>query len=165
MKRIIFVRHGQAEEGAAGISDFERSLTHKGKEVSRLMAMKLKERIKDPGLLISSPAFRAFETAVIFAEVNDMPADKVMLQNVLYLSVNEKALMDLLKIAGEDTDTVTFFGHNPTFTDLANFFCNEPVESIPKSGIISLAFESKTWSGIRPDSGKSEFFLKPKKTL
>jgi phosphohistidine phosphatase len=165
MKRIIFVRHGQAEEGAAGISDFERSLTHKGKEVSRLMAMKLREKVKDPGVLITSPAFRAFETAIIFAGINGIPADKVILQSKLYLNVDARSLMEMVMLAGEDIDTVTFFGHNPTFTDLANHFCNEPVESVPKSGIVSLTFDTKTWSGIRHDKGRSELFLTPKKTL
>lgn len=165
MKRIVFIRHGQAEEGSAGITDFERSLTHKGKEVSRLMALKFREKVKDPGLLITSPAFRAYETAVIFAEVNGISADKIILQSQLYLNVNGKSLMDMIKLAAEDIDCVTFFGHNPTFTDLANYFCNEPLDSVPKSGIVSLTFDSKTWSDIRPDSGNAELFLKPKKTL
>ena len=42
MKKLIFVRHGKAEE-ESGISDFERSLTLKGKVISGLMALKLAE--------------------------------------------------------------------------------------------------------------------------
>jgi phosphohistidine phosphatase SixA len=34
MKRLIFVRHGKAEDGSPEISDFERSLTLKGKVIS-----------------------------------------------------------------------------------------------------------------------------------
>jgi phosphohistidine phosphatase len=165
MKRIIFVRHGQAEEGMAGMNDFERSLTHKGKDVSRQMALKLKEKVRDPGLLITSPAFRAFETAMIFAGVCGIPCEKVILRDKLYLNINAGSLMDILMLAGEDIDTVTLFGHNPTFTDLANYFSTEPLESLAKSAIASLTFETRTWSGIKPDSGKCELFLKPKKTL
>ncbi len=49
MKRLIFVRHGKAEDESPEISDFESSLTLKGKVISRLMAHKLREKIKDPG--------------------------------------------------------------------------------------------------------------------
>jgi phosphohistidine phosphatase len=165
MKRIIFVRHGQAETGMAGLSDFERSLTHKGKDISRHMAMKLKEKVRDPGLLITSPAFRAYETAMIFAGVNGIPYDKVVLRNNLYLSIDAGSLINILMMVSEDTDTVTFFGHNPTFTDLTNYFCTELLESLSKSAIASLTFETKTWSGIKAGSGKCELYLKPKKTL
>ena len=64
MKKIIFVRHGKAEEPCDGFADFERSLTERGKNISRLMASKLKEIEKDPGIIITSPAFRALETAL-----------------------------------------------------------------------------------------------------
>ena len=58
MKRLIFIRHGKAEDGSSEISDFERSLTLKGKVISRLMAHKLMEKEKSPGIIVTSPAFR-----------------------------------------------------------------------------------------------------------
>jgi hypothetical protein len=52
MKKIIFVRHGKAEDPVAEFSDFERSLTERGKTVSRLMARNLKEKEKDLGFTL-----------------------------------------------------------------------------------------------------------------
>ena len=54
MKRLIFIRHGKAEDDSPEISDFERSLTLKGKVISRLMARKLMEKEKSPGVLLTS---------------------------------------------------------------------------------------------------------------
>jgi len=68
-------------------------------------------------------------------------------------------------LVSEEVDTVTLFGHNPSFTELAGYFCNESCDVVPKSGVVSLTFDTKTWSGIKPDSGRSELFLKPKKLL
>ena len=42
-------------------------LTLKGKIISGLMARKLHEKEKSPGVMMTSPAFRALETALIFA--------------------------------------------------------------------------------------------------
>jgi phosphohistidine phosphatase SixA len=44
MKKLIFVRHSKAESQIFEISDFERSLTTKGKRIANAMAVRLKEK-------------------------------------------------------------------------------------------------------------------------
>jgi len=161
MKRLIFVRHGKAEDGSLSSIDFERSLTAKGKNVSRRMAMKMREKIKDPGILVTSPAFRAIETAFIFASVYEINHELIKISGDIYYRFNEKAIIKILKDVGEEVDTVTMFGHNPTFTELSDFYSSEACYIIPKSGIISLLFNTTTWSGIKPGTGKPELFYKP----
>jgi phosphohistidine phosphatase len=165
MKRIILMRHGQAEEGDDGISDFERSLTKKGKNITRQMARKLKDTIKDPGVLFSSPAFRAIETAMIFAAEYGIKPEKIVLSSSIYSRFNREVMIQILKIAGEDTDTVTLFGHNPSFTDLASWYSKESVGPIVKSGIICLSFNIMIWSDLKPASGTPEISYEPKKIL
>jgi len=67
MKKLIFVRHARAEDPTTGITDFDRSLTAKGKVISQQMARRFREKENNPGLMITSPAFRAIDTAFIFA--------------------------------------------------------------------------------------------------
>jgi phosphohistidine phosphatase SixA len=55
MKKIIFVRHGKAEDEIQGLSDFERSLTPAGKKISMQMAELFSKKQGSPGLMISSP--------------------------------------------------------------------------------------------------------------
>ena len=165
MKKIIFVRHGKAEDAISEIPDFERSLTTKGKNVSRLMAIKLKEKEKNPGVLVTSPAFRAIETALIFAGVYSIPPEKIIINNNLYFNIDQNSFMEILKDIDEDVDTITLFGHNPSFTELPEFLGNESLYILPKSGIICLSFKTRTWSGISPNTGNAEYFLKPKKVL
>jgi phosphohistidine phosphatase len=165
MKRLIFIRHARAEDYNPDMPDFERSLTSKGKDVSRKMASLLKSKIDKPGAFISSPAFRAIETAMIFASEYGIKPEQIILSSGLYFTFGEKALMELLAGISEDTDTVMLFGHNPGFTDLAGFLSSEAVDVIPKCGIVSITFNTKTWSDIRPATGKTEMFLKPKKLL
>ena len=88
MKKLIFVRHGKAEDPAPEISDFERSLTMKGKIISKLMAQKLREKENSPGIIITSPAFRALETAFIFAEEFGIEPEKIIINSKLYYKMN-----------------------------------------------------------------------------
>lgn len=165
MKKILFIRHAKAEDQSPDITDFERSLTLKGKNVSKLMAKKLKEKEKSIGTIISSPAFRAVETALIFAGVYGIKAEDIILKSIMYSDMDDKSFMELLRHIDESTDTVTLFGHNPTFTDLAGYFCIEACDVIPKCGIVCLSFNTKTWSEIKRNSGNPFLILKPKKVL
>jgi len=159
------MRHGKAEDPLSGISDLERSLTLKGKVVSREITQKLKEKLKDPGILITSPAFRAYETAFIFAGVYGISAEKIMISNIIYFKLDERSIMDIIRQVDEKTETVTLFGHNPSFTNLAGYFCRESCDVMSKSGIVCLKFGVATWSEIRPSSADAELILKPKHLL
>jgi phosphohistidine phosphatase len=161
MKKLIFVRHGKAEDGSSETSDFERSLTLKGKSISRLMAHKLREKDKSPGVIVSSPAFRALETALIFAVEFGTKADDIILNNNIYNKMSLHNLSEILSIINEDAELVTLFGHNPAFTEIANSLSMEGCDSIPKSGIVCISFNIMTWSEIGPNKGKTEYFLKP----
>jgi phosphohistidine phosphatase len=165
MKKIIFIRHGRAEDDSPDFPDFERSLTLKGKNVSRRMAGKLKEKEKDIGVIITSPAFRAFETAMIFAAEYGIDAEKIVINSNMYFRIDEKSFVNILRLIKEDVNTITLFGHNPSFTDLAGYYCREACDVVPKSGIVCLSFNVKTWSEVKRNSGNLVLFLKPKKVL
>lgn len=165
MKKVIFVRHGKAEDPAQEFPDFERSLTSKGKEISRQMALKLKEKENDVGVIITSPAFRSIETALIFAGVYGIPAERIIINSNCYFKIDQNSFMDILKSIKEDVNTITLFGHNPSFTDLVELFARDFGEILPKSGVICLSFKTKTWSGINHNEGNIDYFMKPKKVL
>jgi len=165
MKKLIFIRHGRAEDPAPEISDFERSLTLKGKIISKLMARKLREKENSPGIMITSPAFRALETAFIFAEEFGIEPENIIINSNLYYKMNFHSLQEFLSLVSEDDDTITMFGHNPSFTEITESLCKEGCDFMPKCGVISISFNIRTWSEIRHNTGKMEYFLKPEKVL
>ena len=40
------------------------------------------------------------------------------------------------------------FGHNPTFTNLANYFIEDKIDNLPTSGYVSVDFETDNWNEI-----------------
>jgi phosphohistidine phosphatase len=163
MKRLIFIRHGKAEDESSELSDFERSLSPRGKVVARQVARKFHEKENHPGVFISSPAFRALETALIFASEFGINADKIILNSNLYFKMSIQNLPSVLSVIDENTETVTMFGHNPSFTDIANSLCKEGCDFIPKTGIICISFKIMTWSEVKRNNGQCEYFLIPGK--
>ncbi|HOP58297.1 MAG TPA: histidine phosphatase family protein [Bacteroidales bacterium] len=163
MKKIIFIRHGRAEDGSSGINDFDRSLTTKGKLITKEMALRLRGKEKSPGLLITSPAFRALETAILIAVEFGIKPEKILLDSNLYFQAGIKYLMEMLYTIPEDTESITLVGHNPSFTEMADRLCIEGCEFMTKTSIVCISFKVSAWKEIKPGTGKKEYFLKPEK--
>jgi phosphohistidine phosphatase len=165
MKKIVFVRHGRAEDASPDITDFERSLTIKGKVISKKMAQYYKEREADAGLFYSSPAFRALETAMIFAREFDRDMESIIMVSDLYYRANLNTLLKILQKVNDEIKIITLFGHNPAFTEMPDRLCRDGCEFMTKTSIACISFSTKTWDGIKPDTGKLEYFIKPEKAL
>lgn len=163
MKKIVFVRHGRSEDSASELTDFERSLTTKGKVISRFMARRFREKESDPGLFITSPAFRALETAFIFAGEFGIPYDNILVNSNLYYRAGIKSLFEIMAHLDNDINTITLFGHNPAFTEMPDRLCTDGCEFLTKTSIVCISFRTDNWSGVKLDSGKLEYFLKPEK--
>lgn len=165
MKKLIFVRHGRAEDTSTEFSDFHRSLTSKGKSIAKQMAQRLAEEEQKPGILVTSPAFRALETAIIFGEVTGIKPENIILDSNLYYKMSFNYLQSLLSKTANDIDSIILFGHNPSFSEIPDFLCKEGCEFMPKCGIAGISLNIKKWSEIKPGSGKLEYFLKPEKII
>jgi phosphohistidine phosphatase len=163
MKKIVFVRHGRAEDPSAELTDFDRSLTTKGKVISREMARRFREKETNPGLFITSPAFRALETAFIFASEFGISYDDILINSNLYFRAGVKNLFEILGRLDDKTDTITLFGHNPAFTEMPDRLSTNGCEFVTKTSVVCISFKTETWSGVKLDSGKKEYFLKPEK--
>ena len=161
MKKLIFVRHSKAEEPVPEISDFERSLTVKGKILSNVMALRLKEKVNSAGVILTSPAFRAIETALIFAGVFRIPSEEILIAGNIYYKFNLQALLQDLTMIKEDVELVTLFGHNPSFTELAGTLSKDGCDIMQKCAIVCISFKISTWSEIKRNTGIIEFYLKP----
>jgi phosphohistidine phosphatase len=161
-RKLIFIRHSKAEDQSPEISDFERSLTVRGKVNTRLMAEILREKGEKPGRIISSPAFRALETALIFCREYGISPGDVKLAPELYLNIPEEQFLQFIHSLSDRDRTVTLFGHNPLITEMAAYFAADEPEMLPKTGIYCLEFSSASWKDVVPESGRTLYFLTPR---
>ena len=161
MKKLIFIRHGKAEEQNADISDFERSLTTKGKKELHRMGLMLHEKQPSIDLFVTSPAFRAIETAFIIVGEFGVKHEDIKVLDNLYYRTNQSSLMKYLQFIEDEKTSIAIIGHNPSITNFAEWFSKDPIDFIPKSGIVCLSFCSKIWTSIREDEGKLEYIINP----
>ncbi|MBS1232316.1 MAG: putative phosphohistidine phosphatase, SixA, partial [Bacteroidetes bacterium] len=113
----------------------------------------------------TSPAFRAYETALVFARVLGYDPDNIILKSDLYSRATLNIFSAIFEKISNDIGSVILFGHNPSFTEIPDRLSKSGCDFLPKSGIVCLSFKTDTWKGIAREKGTIEFFLKPEKTL
>ncbi len=110
--KIYFLRHGEADWPEWDRPDDERPLTKKGKKEIKRVAEFLADHEVNPGIILSSPLPRAYQTAEIVAGMLEMTATE---EPALAPGFDSKKLAVLLKQrAGQD---VMLVGHEPSFSD------------------------------------------------
>lgn len=147
IKRLILVRHGKSVSENGLIPDIDRTLKERGIKDAYLMAEKLKKKDNYPDLIISSSATRAMHTATIFARVFEIDVSKTILNDSLYLA-DPHTILDIICKTNDNINSLLMVGHNPGFTDIANFFLPKEIGNLPTTGIVELKFDINYWPDI-----------------
>ena len=161
MKKLIIVRHSVAEEEIT--TDFERKLTVEGKKLAGKVAKSLSIIPGIHSKFISSPAFRAFETAQEFARYYQKEEKDIDKQEFLYQYFTAERFFMFLDTHGKANEEIWVFGHNPMFSEIVMYLSNNQILSMPKCSVAAFQTEAKNWFKMTPDNTQLLFFENPKK--
>ena len=117
MKRLLLLRHGEAEPADVAASDFARALTAHGRSEALEAAHRLRRAQCMPELILASPALRARETALIAAARLDC-VQALQFESSAYPG-SPQALRGLIEAAPAEVETLLLVGHNPGLSVLA----------------------------------------------
>lgn len=164
MRTLFLIRHAKSSWEHPGLRDINRPLNERGLyDAPRMAQILLKQGIK-PELLISSPAKRAYSTALFFAEVFGIPQQAVQQEPKIY----EATPGDIIRIISALPDkagTVLLFGHNPTFTEVANQFSNNLIPNVPTCGIVQIESSAPDWRSFYEGNARVSACFFPKELL
>ncbi len=147
MKTLYFIRHAKSSWDFPQLADDERPLTEKGIKRTKKLGNYLENNNILPELIISSYANRAFHTAQIIAKKIGFPEKNIKIERSIYSSSIDNIFSILFGI-NNSYKSVMLFGHNPTFTNLANYFIEDKIDNLPTSGYVSVDFETDNWNEI-----------------
>ena|ERR1035437_7797009 len=109
MKTIILVRHSRATKVMLRIEDIDRPLVEDGIEDAYKMGSWMKKNKHIPDLFITSPAVRAYGTAMVFARTLDYPLNKIKINKKLY-ECGEEGFLEIISSIKDEYDSVILFG-------------------------------------------------------
>lgn len=161
MKTLYIVRHAKSSWKYPELSDDERPLLEKGKKRTRKIINFLIEKDTRVDLIISSYAVRALETARIIAHGIGYPEDEIQISQQLYHASSDRILDQFFDLSDE-INSLMIVGHNPTFTSFANQFLDEKIDWLPTSGVVSVSFDTNSWTDIPLAKQKENFVIYPK---
>ena len=161
MKTLYLVRHAKSSWDHPGLSDAERPLMEKGIRKSKRVIEALLEKKIVPDLMISSPAVRAIETARIFASGLGYPEEKIVVERNIYEGYYDH-IFDIIYGTSNKVESLMLFGHNPTFSNLANLFVHPGVEDMPTSAVVAISFDTDKWEDVPNSKSRLLFMLTPK---
>ena len=166
MKYLYLVRHAKSSWDFPELTDFERPLNKRGKKNAPEMGLRLASRDLKLDAIVSSPANRAITTAKAIAEQLEYTLGDIIEDESVY-HASGSTLIEIINQFSETWKTVMLVGHNPGFTDLANYL-KEPdyyISNVPTCGVVAIEFTTNNWGDITKHSGRMLFFDYPKKAL
>ncbi|MCD0488757.1 histidine phosphatase family protein [Pedobacter sp. MC2016-14] len=160
-KQLLLIRHGKSDWGNSHLADFDRPLNSRGLRNAPEMATRLSNKHFIPELIVSSPAMRALTTARNFAQVWNKPLDQIKEEPSIY-EANTTALLSIVNKLDDHFNMVAMFGHNPGFTEFANYLSDSNIHNIPTCGVVIIEFPFEKWNHVSADTGALKLFDYPK---
>ncbi len=161
MKILLLVRHAKSAWDDPSLSDFERTLTDRGKSDAKMMAKRLEEKSIKIDSFVSSSAKRAKKTARIFMKEFEKNSKELQLLPSLY-EASVKDFYEAVESLDDDNKTVALFSHNPGITEFVNSLDCNPVYDMPTCAMYAVEVKTKHWKDFREADKKFLFFDYPK---
>jgi phosphohistidine phosphatase len=158
MKKLIIMRHGKSSWDHPELKDHLRPLNQRGVNNAISVAAKLTEMEVMPDAIVSSPAIRALDTAIIVATGLGYALNEIATEGDIY----EASVNDLLKVLSrldDELETVMIFGHNPGFTSLVNLLQPETLFNLPTAGVFGIELPIHSWKEVSQAKGQKWFSI------
>ena len=145
------VRHAAAEH-TLGVPDFDRALRPKGLRQAERMQRWLPTQPNPPGVVVSSAARRAVETAQHVVRGFGLSDDEFVTDRGLY-GASPSTFIDALHHLPPGTGNVVLVGHNPGVSDLVRVLIGSSIEDLPTCGIAVLTCPAP-WPDLLPGAAE-----------
>ena len=142
------------------LRDFDRPLNERGLKAAPLVGRFMRKRKIQPGLVLSSPAERARQTASLVAEAAQLTAAPRFDERIYEASAIR--LLEIISQIEETVDEAMLVGHNPGLEELLMVLTGE-ARRMPTAALARIPLDIGKWSEVREDSGSLDWLVKPKK--
>ena len=145
MKTLTLVRHAKSSWKDTSLADRDRPLNKRGTRDAPEMGRRINAAGIRPSLIVSSPAVRAWTTAKFIADQIGYPREFLQRDSTLY-HASVDGILDVIAAQDVGFNSLMLVGHNPGFTQFANFLVPGVTDNVPTAGVVSVALESDDWS-------------------
>lgn len=162
MKTLFVLRHAKSSWDNPALADFERPLNSRGLDAARFIGELIYARSLEPQIIVSSPAKRAKQTAVLVKELAGI--EKPVIFDERIYEASPLTLFNLMREFDEKYESVLIVGHNPGFENLVRMLTRQSV-SMPTAALAKINLGAEKWSDLETGSNELEFLIRPKEEM
>lgn len=162
MKTLYILRHAKSSWTYANLSDFERPLKERGIKTAPFMGELMAKKNFQPELILSSPAQRAKQTALLVKKAGRFQAE-IRYDERIY----EASPLRLIEIVSEienKIESVLLIGHNPGLEGLVKFLTGE-FQPMPTAALAVVDLKTEDWTAVHPDCCALRALIRPKEEM
>lgn len=160
VKKLIFIRHGQAGNDYE-TQDFERKLTDFGIKEIRETASKLLKKDFVPDKIISSSATRTKMTSENICDVLSLNINDVTFDKYIYDFFSSAEFIDsILQNVENKHQTLMIVGHNPSISTTVQMLSGNYDVYFDTANAAIIQFDIDDWKNISARSGKLVDYIK-----
>lgn len=119
---LFLLRHAKSDWQTDAATDFERPLSERGFRDAKKIAQWLIQQSNVPATIVSSPALRAYQTALIFAHAMNIQPGNISFDKRIY-EASAYHVLEIIRYFPETAKSVLLIGHNPGFDSLLQMLC------------------------------------------
>lgn len=165
---LYLLRHAKSDWKKEAAADFERPLSKRGISDAPRMAAWLAKQANMPETIISSPALRAYQTALIFSHALNIQAKDIHFDNRIY-EAGLDTLLEIIRTLPEQEKSVLLIGHNPGLDFLLQVLCKQAKprtdgKLMTTCAIAKIAVESR-WQDVSDKHCMLYSLSRPKEVL
>lgn len=159
MKTLFILRHAKSSWEKPDSSDFDRQLNEEGLRTLPVMGETMFDHEFQPQLILSSPAKRAKQTAVLIRETAQIKG-RIEYDERIY-EASPHRLLEIVIETSERFASLMLVGHNPGLEGLIKILTGE-IQPMPTAALAVVDLDAKTWSAVSADTGKLRMIIRPK---
>jgi len=156
MKRIVLMRHGNAENSYQK-DDFDRNLSEYGEEEININSIKLKNLNILPEIITVSKANRTKQTFNIFAKVINYSGIVKIDEDLYNFHNTSEFITKYIETNNDNIQTIMFIGHNPTLSNLLQMLTGDLNTYMDTASIFVIDFDIEKWINLKVRTGKIYF--------
>lgn len=162
MKTLFVLRHAKSSWDNINLSDFERPLNKRGLKTAPQMGEMMYRKNFQPNVIISSPAKRAKQTAILVKESAQI-SGKIYYDERIY-EASPYRLLQIISEFDEKADSVMLVGHNPGLENLVKILTGE-IQAMPTAALAIIDLNIEKWNEVSQECGTLRVLIRPKEDV
>lgn len=137
-RELLLLRHAKSDWDSGAVTDFDRPLSKRGRRDAPRIGEWLYREGLIPGLILSSPAARARETALKVCKGLDYSKRDIRWETRLY-EADLDALLQVLAVAAQGPISVLVVAHNPGLESLLRYLADGDLDEAKDGKLLPTA--------------------------